>query len=240
MAADPPEFESQFGIPRCRACGYVLENLPGDRCPECGTPFDFDDPDTYTLKPMFVRWKFWLPGLALAIGGGMSLYLVVIGLAGFGMASTLVLPACVGAIIGYSCRVRLFLLVLLGLAALMAVCMGLYSVRLVGLLCGLMLAGIALGPLIIGTVCGVLLRTALKRSRFDQRWHLPLIGFLLLPVAWGLGERAVRGPYAAETKRTYGTRSRSTKTSATSRRRCSAWACPGRSPPPAGWWRWET
>src|SRR5256885_7553264 len=82
------EFESQFGIPRCRNCGYVLENLPANRCPECGTTFDFDDPETYTLKPPFVRWRFWLPGLMLALGGGMAADLVVVGLPRVGAAST--------------------------------------------------------------------------------------------------------------------------------------------------------
>jgi hypothetical protein len=195
-------FESQFGIPRCRNCGYVLENLPSDRCPECGTVFDFDDPESYTLKPPFIRWRFWLPGLMLALGGGMAAYLVVVGLAGFGTASTLVLPACVGAIIGYSCRVRIFLIVLISLIGMAGICTGLFTVQLVGLLCGLMLAGIAIGPLIIGTLLGVALRAALKRSRFDQRWHLPLIGFLLAPLLWGLIERYARKPDAAETVQT--------------------------------------
>lgn len=202
MPRDLTEYETGFGVPRCRGCGYVLENLPGNRCPECGTPFDFDDPDTYTLKPPLVRWRFWLPGLLLAVGGGMASYLVVLGLAGFGAAGTLVLPACVGAIIGYACRVRTFLIVLLGLVAITGVCMGLASLSLVSLWCGLVLAGIALGPLIVGTLAGVLLRTALKHSRFDQRWHLPLVAFLLLPPAAGLVERAVQKPYAAETIRT--------------------------------------
>ena len=193
------EFETQFGVPRCRSCAYVLENLPGKLCPECGTPFDFDDPDTYTLKPPLVRWRFWLPGLALALGGGMALYLVVIGFAGFGVASTLVLPACVGAIIGYSCRVRMFLLLLIGLIVLTGLFFGLISFSLATLFCGLCLAGIALGPLILGTLCGAWLRAALKHSRFDQRWHLPLIAFLLLPAAWALVERKLSKPYAAET-----------------------------------------
>jgi hypothetical protein len=98
--------------------------------------------------------------------------------------------------------VRTFLVVLLALVALTGVCMGLLSLKLVSLWCGLILAGIALGPLIIGTACGMLLRQALKRSRFDQRWHLPLLAFLLLPSAAGLVERYVGKPYAAETIRT--------------------------------------
>ncbi len=196
------QFESQFGVPRCLRCGYVLENLPSKTCPECGQDFDFNDPNSYTLKPPFVRWRFWLPGLALALGGGMALYLVVVGLSGFGVASTLVLPACVGAIIGYSCRVRVFLIVLVALVVMTGLFFGLMTLSLVSLWCGLILAGIALGPLIIGTLCGLSLRMALKRSRFDQRWHLPLIAFLLLPMVWGLVERKVHKPFPAETVRT--------------------------------------
>jgi hypothetical protein len=32
---------------RCLACGYVLCGLPEARCPECGRPFDPDNPATY-------------------------------------------------------------------------------------------------------------------------------------------------------------------------------------------------
>jgi hypothetical protein len=31
----------------CRKCQYVLDGLPEDRCPECGTPFEPGDPSTY-------------------------------------------------------------------------------------------------------------------------------------------------------------------------------------------------
>jgi hypothetical protein len=42
----------------------------------------------------------------------------------------------------------------------------------------------------------------LKHSRFDQRWHLPLIAFLLLPVIAALVERATYRPLPPETVRT--------------------------------------
>lgn len=197
-----PALEQQFGIPRCRRCYYVLENLPGNRCPECGTPFDFNDPNTYTIKPPFVRWKLWMPGLLLALGGGLALCAFIVPFAGFGVAATLIVPASVGAVIGYTCRVRMFLLVVVSLAAVGGLVMGLMSMNFVGLLCGLMLACIIAGPLVLGTLAGVLLRQALKNSSFDQRWHLPLVAFLLLPLAVAVVERLRWRRPAAETLRT--------------------------------------
>jgi len=32
---------------RCLGCGYILDRLPESRCPECGRPFDPDDPRTW-------------------------------------------------------------------------------------------------------------------------------------------------------------------------------------------------
>src|SRR5437870_4326577 len=63
---------------RCLHCGYVLWGLPAGRCPECGADFDPDDPATYSSKPLFVRWKFWLPGFLLATGSGFVLYVLLI------------------------------------------------------------------------------------------------------------------------------------------------------------------
>lgn len=31
------------GVPLCLNCGYDLHGLPGNRCPECGRPFDVSD-----------------------------------------------------------------------------------------------------------------------------------------------------------------------------------------------------
>ncbi|MGD8453870.1 MAG: hypothetical protein PVJ57_18805 [Phycisphaerae bacterium] len=32
---------------RCLGCGYILDHLPENRCPECGRAFDPDDPETF-------------------------------------------------------------------------------------------------------------------------------------------------------------------------------------------------
>jgi hypothetical protein len=43
---------------RCRACYYVLDGLTAPRCPECGSPFQPDDPHTYFVGSLF-RWRLW-------------------------------------------------------------------------------------------------------------------------------------------------------------------------------------
>lgn len=44
---------------RCLSCGYVIDGLPEDRCPECGRHFDLEDPTTSAVddqpKPGFGR-----------------------------------------------------------------------------------------------------------------------------------------------------------------------------------------
>ena len=42
----------------CRVCGYSLVGLQAQRCPECGTPFDPDDPQTYEAfdPPLLLRF----------------------------------------------------------------------------------------------------------------------------------------------------------------------------------------
>jgi len=35
---------------RCLGCGYILDGLPEPRCPECGRPFDPNEPATYITR----------------------------------------------------------------------------------------------------------------------------------------------------------------------------------------------
>src|SRR5580700_4142743 len=101
--------------PRCIGCGYILTGLDAARCPECGRAFDLRIPSTFTTKPLFNRWRFWLPGFLLAFGAGIILFPILIYFAGFGWTVTLVLPLCIGTLIGYSCRVSGFFRVMLSL-----------------------------------------------------------------------------------------------------------------------------
>jgi len=50
----------------CKKCAYPLVGLDRQRCPECGRPFDPDDPRTYRAKLRMSRAK--LVGIIAAIG----------------------------------------------------------------------------------------------------------------------------------------------------------------------------
>lgn len=184
--------------PRCLTCGYVLLGLPDGRCPECGREFDSDNPSTYSTRPLFVRWRFWLPGFLLAAGGGALLYTFIILFAGWGWAATLVAPFCVGATVGYGCRARPFVLVLLSLGALAIVVLTLYSLSFLGVFCATAVVVVALTPVLIGTACGVLLRVVLKASNFQQRHYLPLFTLAIATGLLAAVERAVFHGYAVE------------------------------------------
>jgi hypothetical protein len=185
--------------PLCLTCGYALTGLPEPRCPECGRPFDLANPKSFTFNPPFVGWRYWLPGFLLALITGLISYVILIQLVGFGWTVSLVLPFCLGSIIGFGCRSGYLMQILLALFLIVSCAFGLFFMNIVGVFCGAVLAGIALGPAFLGLIAGTILRQRLKRSRWDQRGHLPLLCLLLTPMIWGAVERAVHRPLADET-----------------------------------------
>jgi Leucine-rich repeat (LRR) protein len=52
----------------CQKCGYVLDGLSENRCPECGREFDPAKRRTFRRRPMRTKW-FFLGRLALGIAG---------------------------------------------------------------------------------------------------------------------------------------------------------------------------
>ena len=44
----------------CIGCGYALRQITSTRCPECGRPFDPNDPRTMSLGSPLRRWQRWL------------------------------------------------------------------------------------------------------------------------------------------------------------------------------------
>jgi hypothetical protein len=49
----------------CLKCGYILDNLPEPRCPECGEAFDLERPETFDYRP---NWPSARPFLVAALG----------------------------------------------------------------------------------------------------------------------------------------------------------------------------
>src|SRR3954464_6441867 len=139
LAPPPPVMPMATALPRCLNCGYTLLGLPDYRCPECGWPFNPCDPASYTTKPPFVRWRYWLPGLLTALAAAVLLYPVAVGWSGFGWATTLVLPFCAGTLLGYGVRVRWMVIPLLSLILLACILFALVSMSLAGIYCGLIL-----------------------------------------------------------------------------------------------------
>lgn len=133
-------------------------------------------------------WRYWLPGFLLAVGAGLVLYLMLLCIFGYIVASSIVLPFALGAILGYGCRVGKAFRVLLGLLMIGAIMLGLFSMDIIGVFCGLVLGGLALGPAVIGMFIGWSLRNELKKSQFNQRSHLPILLFMLMPVLWAIIE----------------------------------------------------
>lgn len=64
--------DSQHGSKFCLQCDYALDGAPANRCPECGTAFDREDPATYSPVPAELagkvrsKWIFILPWVVLA------------------------------------------------------------------------------------------------------------------------------------------------------------------------------
>ena len=64
-AADPIDPKT------CVRCGYILEHLPADRCPECGQEYDLYDMSTYHGGPFPREERFprstWIAFLSVAL-----------------------------------------------------------------------------------------------------------------------------------------------------------------------------
>ncbi len=190
MAADAPNISpyDPQAEPRCIDCFYPLGGLDSRKCPECGRPFDFRDPTSFTLKPPLLFWTFWLPGLLLALGGGFGVGALLIIYGNWGAALWFALPFACGVILGYRVMLRWYMLVLFGVILLFSWVIGLMTFGMAGAYCGVVLAVIVAVPICAGIVSGLYLRLRLKRSGFSQREHLPVWLVLAFPLAYGAVE----------------------------------------------------
>lgn len=190
-------------VPRyCLRCQQPLGSLWQAQCPRCRLQFDPHDPATYRTGPMFLRWKFWLPGLCLALASGVVSYAIVITTGEMGQALFLSVPISFGAILGYATRVGVWATVCLAIVAISAVVTALVSMSYAGLFCGAMLGLVFLPIVLMGILAGWLLRAVLKETRWDQRRYLPIGVFLFLPYACEAVENAWPRPAVLATIRT--------------------------------------
>ncbi|CAN5566801.1 hypothetical protein BH10PLA1_BH10PLA1_15670 [soil metagenome] len=162
---------------RCKKCYYVIDHLADcGACPECGSLFNLADPDTYTFKPPFLWWTFWLPALITATIAGAVMFAITIPSFGYTGSTTIVVPLFAGVLLGYRLSITGRLgMVFLWIALVVGLGAGLYSMNLAGVFCGAVLTLIFFLPVLVGMAIGALLRSRLKRSAFSQRLHLPIL-----------------------------------------------------------------
>jgi hypothetical protein len=177
----------------------------GRRCPRCRLTYDPNNPETFVVRPMPLRWKFWLPGLALAVVAAVGSYVFILLTGQMGIALFFAVPFAAGAIIGYATRAENWVMVLLTAIATGLTVSWLVLMGVVGLFCGMSLAMLFVPAALVGALFGFglgwLLRRALGLDYWGRRPFLPLLLLALSP----LGVEAVENrfpcePYAAEVR----------------------------------------
>jgi len=153
------------------------------RCSRCGLEYTLRDPSSYRSQPTFLRWKFWFPGLMLAIVSGVLSYGIVLSSGEMGWSLFFCVPISFGAIVGYATRAMIWIVIGLGLSAVAGVVMALVSFDITGFFCGATLGLIFVFPAMIGVTLGFILRVSMKLSQWDQRGYLPLLLLVLFPYA---------------------------------------------------------
>ncbi len=177
----------------CIRCQEILYNGPvPPRCSRCLQRYDPADPSTFRDRPMFIRWKFWLPGLLLAVVPGIATYVVLLtmaegqkdrGEAALGLSVFFVLPFSCGALMGYFTPMAFAILSVLCVPAALLIVIGLIRCGASGIACGMLGVAVFIAPMIVGVASGVILRKALHCSRWDQRHFFPILALLALPYA---------------------------------------------------------
>lgn len=174
----------------CLRCNESLHAYEAGEstCPKCGLQYDSEDARTFRTRPMFLRWRFWFPGLCLSIISGVLSYSICLLTGELGLALFIAVPISFGAILGYATRVQYSLTIVAGIIAIGSVVTALFYMHIAGLFCGVVLGVYFMIPTLFGMTLGFLLRSRLRTSNWNQRWFLPLVGFMLLPYAVQLVE----------------------------------------------------
>ena len=199
-----PSTPVQTASPRdgyCLRCQTRL-NPAQKTCHHCQFPFNWNDPTTFLKRPRFLALRFWFPGFCLAVASGVVSYAIVMQTGEMGFALFVSVPMSFGAIMGYSTRTSTFVMVSLGLIALFSVVVAIIMTNLAGLFCGATLGLVFILPALVGIFFGVVLRSVLRNSLWDQRRFLPLVFFVLLPYACELAENSMHREHVIATVET--------------------------------------
>lgn len=196
-----PSHAAHAQAPKCLGCGYTLTGLGEIRtCPECARAFDLRDPSTYTLRRPFLGWRYWATGVGVSAGLGVAIMIVDVLVIGAGGSSVwLVAPFLIGVMCGYYVRAKVYALGLLCLLLFGMLVLGLMSSSVAGMYCALILAGIALVPLVVGALLGHGVRGILRASGFDLRRPLVLALLTVLALGCAAYERLTARPYSVRT-----------------------------------------
>ncbi|MCX5660969.1 MAG: hypothetical protein NTW19_14790 [Planctomycetota bacterium] len=179
----PPEgLNDEIAPPRCLGCKYPLVGIDHPSCPECGRVFVPENPTTYSRKPPFIFLQYWLPGLLAAVTVGVLMTSWFALTNNIGVAASVAVPVSMGVLVGYGVTGRMIARLVAVLFAVVATGLALITMHPAGIFCGIILTGIFMVPASFGLLFGAVLRQALKRTRFSQRWHLPILLCLLLPL----------------------------------------------------------
>ena len=170
-------------IAYCGRCQEQLIFMGRSTCPVCKLEYDTERPETFLSKPSFLWWKYWFPGLFLAVASGVISYSVCMLMGELGFALFVAVPVSMGAILGFATRIHIWALAFLGLTLIGSVVFALISMEIAGLFCGFTLALIFLVPTSCGMALGWVLRVIIKQTAWDQRRFLPLALLVLIPYA---------------------------------------------------------
>jgi len=188
---DPPR------VARCRKCHYVIEGLaPVGVCPECNRVYDRTDESSFTYKPPFLCWRYWAPRFLAALLVGIGLVALDFFYFGaWGVTAWLGVPIVAGVILGYGFRLSKWILPALCVLLTIGLAVGVVTLNVAGVFCGLMLSMIYLLPVLLGAFCGFMVRDVLKLTPFGQRWHLPVLaagaGIIIVLLGRGPARRPV-------------------------------------------------
>jgi hypothetical protein len=171
----------------CLRCSDLLPaGIQPGQCLTCGLQYDPGQPETFGTHRSSSRWKFWLPGFLMSVTVGTLAYAACLQTGDMGYALFFAVPVSFGAILGYACRVQTWAFVALAILAIASVVFALVAMNLAGIFCGFTLGLIFLVPVVVGLVCGILLRCFLIIGRWDHAWYFRWYVWLIAAMPVGL------------------------------------------------------